>query len=298
MSFVGNAVKSIVGGITGRTAAKAASEASGVQADYLNRALDYLMQQEQAPSQFRELALQRQAGLAGLEGGIGGQFAGFDQQQLIDDALQSPLYKAILGTQDAGEEAILRNASATGGLRSGNVQDALAENAQQIQQNALLQSFNQQLQQRQYGDAQLQQALGVLTGTPSLSPQIAGTLGGIGQTQAQGITAGAQAQQAGLGNIFNLGAAFTSDGDGGGLSGILSTAAAAFSDIRLKQDIKPIGVKNGHTWYEWTWNKAAEKLGLTGKSQGVMAHEVGFENVLLSESGYLMVDYNGVLNGN
>lgn len=49
---------------------------------------------------------------------------GADAQQAIIDQLKGgPLYTSLTG---AGEEAILANASATGGLRGGNTQDALA----------------------------------------------------------------------------------------------------------------------------------------------------------------------------
>jgi hypothetical protein len=108
---------------------------------------NYLRQAEQLPRGFREDALRRQAGLYGLEGGVG------SQQALIDQARQSPLYGSIMGNWEnsrrEGEEAIMRNAAMTGGLRSGNIQDALyrynLEGQNQAQNLALLQSYNQQL---------------------------------------------------------------------------------------------------------------------------------------------------------
>lgn len=49
---------------------------------------------------------------------------GADAQQTIIDQLKGgPLYSSLI---DSGEEALLANASATGGLRGGNTQDALA----------------------------------------------------------------------------------------------------------------------------------------------------------------------------
>ena len=48
------------------------------------------------------------------------------QQELIDYARQSPLYAAIMGNLRHGEDSITRNAAATGGLRSGGVQENLA----------------------------------------------------------------------------------------------------------------------------------------------------------------------------
>ena len=72
---------------------------------------------------------------------------------------------------------------------------------------------------------------------------------------------------------------------------------AAFCDSRLKMNVRPAGERLGVPWYTWDWNDKAEELGLSGKGEGVMAHEVADiipEAVGVSESGYLIVDY-GVL---
>lgn len=53
--------------------------------------------------------------------GLGGQAA---QQQAIDALQQSPMFQALV---KQGENSILANASATGGLRGGNTQAALAQ---------------------------------------------------------------------------------------------------------------------------------------------------------------------------
>lgn len=52
--------------------------------------------------------------------GVNGEAA---QQGIIDQLKAGPLYTSLI---DSGEEALLANASATGGLRGGNTQDALA----------------------------------------------------------------------------------------------------------------------------------------------------------------------------
>ena len=106
MGFVGD----IVGGIFGGDdAADAATDAANIQAQAQREALAYLKETEAIPQAFREEGLKRLGGLYGLEGGVG------SQQELIDQAQLSPLYQAIMGTQQAGEDAILRQASATGG---------------------------------------------------------------------------------------------------------------------------------------------------------------------------------------
>lgn len=128
----------------------------------------------------------------------------FGQQDLIQQAMASPLYGAMMGGREAGEEAIMRRAGATGGLRSGNVQEAMYDYNTQLQNQALLQSYNQQLQ-----------GLQGLAGLPSYAPQIAGQMAGVGQTlgqgmigagtsRAQGQVASGQALQQGLQGVSNI----------------------------------------------------------------------------------------------
>ena len=155
----------------------------------------------------------------------------------------------------------------TGGLRSGG---AIAD-TQEAQDRALLTAYNQQLSGVQN-----------LANLPSNTNQIASGIAGIGQTQAQGITAGAQgriaAQNMGMNQLIGLGTA----------------GAMAFSDIRLKENIKHVGVEYGHNWYTWDWNDEAGKLGLTGSDKGVMAHEVNeYKPEAIGEcEGYITVDYS------
>ena len=249
----------------GKEAARAAQGAAATQAGAQREALDYLKSTEELPQQFREGALQQLGGLYGLEGGTG------SQQSFIDQARQSPLYSAILGTQAASEDAILRNQSMTGGLRSGNTQDALAENAQSLQERALLESYNQQLQGVQ-GMARI----------PSNANQIAAGTAGIGQTLAQGQLGAAQGKAAAQNMGMNQ------------LMGLATTAAMAFSDIRLKENIEYVGYEDGQNWYKWDWNDEALELGLSGSDSGVMAHEVykSKPEAIGTYAGYITVDYS------
>lgn len=75
-------------------------------------------------------ALGRQQDMLGLNGAA-------PQQAAIDAIQNSPQFRAM---SQQGQEAILANASATGGLRGGNVQGALA----QFQPNLLAQLIDQQ----------------------------------------------------------------------------------------------------------------------------------------------------------
>lgn len=286
MSFVGDL---LFGSDAGEDAAKASREGAAtaaeatiagaeIQAESQREALGYLKEREALPRQFSEAALKGLGGLYGLPGGTG------DQQELIDRAISSPLYQSIMGGQEAGEEAILRSAAATGGLRSGNVQENLYDYNTQLQNKALLESYNQQLQ-----------GLVGLAGLPSNAKQIAQGMSGIGQTLGQGqvsagnilsqgqIAAGQaiqSGQQQGFGNLMGLG-------------NLGLAAYAAFSDRRLKNNIEKIDEVNGYNWYMWDWNIVANKMGLEGKSEGVLADEFvdTHPDCIGIKDGFIVVDY-------
>jgi hypothetical protein len=101
---------------------------------------------------------------------------GADKQQAAIQALQGSPQFAALTKQ--GEDAILANASATGGLRGGNVQQALAQFRPQILS---------QLIDQQYG------RLGGLT---SIGQNAAAGVGNAGLQTTQGISAALQQQGA------------------------------------------------------------------------------------------------------
>lgn len=258
---------------TADTAAQAALEASQGLAGVQQNALDYLMQAEELPQELRQEALSGLAGLYGLNGDTSGQDA------MIQQAISSPLYQAIMSGQGAGEEAILRSASATGGLRSGNVQANLYDYNTQLQNQALLESYNQQVS-----------GLQGLAGLPSMAPQIAQGMEGIGQTLSQGQIAAAQAQQMGqqqsTQNLMGLGQL--------GLMGM-----SIFSDRRLKTNIKKVGRINGWDWFSFDWNSVANKLGLSGSTFGTMA-DIVFDKMpeaVFFKNNFMMINYKmiGVL---
>jgi hypothetical protein len=119
--------------------ADAASEAAGAQSGAAQAGIDE--QRRQFDEIQRLLAPYVQAGqpaLAGMQNliGLGGAEA---QQQAIAGIEQSPLLQALTRQ---GEEAILQRASATGGLRGGNVQAALAQFRPQMLQQALEQQYS------------------------------------------------------------------------------------------------------------------------------------------------------------
>lgn len=142
-------------------------------------------------------ALQQQRALSGAAGPQA-------QQQAIAAIEQSPEFQAAV---QQGESAILQNASATGGLRGGNVQAALAQYRPQ-----LLNQFIQQKYQQLGGLAQsgLETARGITALGAGLGETISGrgaqaaqNLLGLGTQTAESLTGrGAQAAQ----NLLGLGA--------------------------------------------------------------------------------------------
>jgi hypothetical protein len=75
--------------------------------------------------------------------------------------------------------------------------------------------------------------------------------------------------------------------------------ASIWSDSRLKENIKYEGTIEGQHWYSWDWNEEAKQIGADEQpSFGVIADELTItapELVSEDESGYLQVDYKGIL---
>jgi hypothetical protein len=176
---------SVLGSIT---QSRAASKAAGAQTQAAEMGIEE--QRRQFDEIQRLLAPYTQAGQPALQGmqnliGLGGAEA---QQQAIAGIEQSPLLQALTRQ---GEEAILQRASATGGLRGGNVQAALAQFRPQMLQQALEQQYSR------------------LGGLTSLGQQSAARVGTAGMQT--GVNVGNLLQQQGAaqaGGALGRGAAF------------------------------------------------------------------------------------------
>lgn len=135
------------------------------------------------------------AGNKGLTGqlDLSGANGATAQQAAIDALKQSPAFTAA---QDLGQRSILANASATGGLRGGNVQAALA----QFSPALLAQTINDQYS-RLGGLTSIGQnaAAGVGNAGMQTGNSVATLLGQIGSAQAGGALAQGRAT-AGLAN--------------------------------------------------------------------------------------------------
>lgn len=276
---------SFIGDMTGANQqAAAAQEAATIQAGAAQRGIEEqrrqfgAIQQMMSPYlQAGEGALEQQQILSGLKGPEA-------QQQAIQQLQQSGQFQE---QARAGEQALMQGASATGGVRGGNIQGALA----------------------QYRPAMLNQMIS----------QQYGRLGGIaGMGQA---SAGMQAQagQASAGNIANLlqqqgaataggemaagGAQRQAFGDIAAVTGTIAGAIAGtkgFSDKRLKDNIEKIGEYKHLNVYTWKWNDKAEYLGASNNIPiGFLAQEVieiyPDAVVEMGDTGYMGVDYELIL---
>jgi hypothetical protein len=197
----------VVGGVAAYAGAqqqsKAAKAAAEMQAQYGQKAMDA------ETARFLEMKAMLQpyadAGTQSLSAqqDLLGQNGAANQQRAID-AIQNGAYFQSIAKQ--GENGILQNASATGGLRGGNVQAALSQF-----RPALLQSLINDQYGKLQGITQLGQAAasGQASGAIQTGSQTAALLNSIGNAQAQGIVGSSAANAAGfnsLGGAFQGGA--------------------------------------------------------------------------------------------
>lgn len=196
MSFIGNAIGKIVGGITGASQqAKAAEAAAGTQAAASQAGIEEQRRQFEAMRQLLQPYVQAGTGALGAQQGLIGLSGQPAQQEAVSALAASPEFQAL--TQQ-GEDVLLQQASATGGLRGGNIQGALAQFRPQMLA---------QLISRQY------ERLGGLTG--------------IGQASAAGVGAAGQQTGAAIADLLAQQAAAKA----GGQIARGGVARQAFGDV-------------------------------------------------------------------
>jgi hypothetical protein len=190
-------VSSLIGGAVSVYSSNKASDAASEAAAQQTAAQDKAIQEQK--SQFQQLqeilkpyvqagkvdltqpyiqagpgALQGMQGLAGLRGNA-------EQQAAIEQIKQGAQFQELA---KQGEQGILQNASATGGLRGGNVQAALGQFRPQLL-NQLIES--------QYGK---------LAGLTSLGSTSAENLLRLGQASAAGVGAAGQQSAQNIGGLM------------------------------------------------------------------------------------------------
>ena len=261
----------LVDDITGEDAAKdAAKEAARVQAAAGG---DAIAAQQLASAKGQEF-LQPFAEL----GQQGIDQAGFlaNPQAQFEFLQSNPLFQMGLDNLNTQTQNV---AASRGRLSAGDT-------LQQLTNNSLLAAQPLIGQQRQdinnllnlgSGIAQTQANVAIGEGT-----NVGNLLTDIGAATAGGIVGASNIEAQGRQGLLQAG---------------LTGAGLAFSDPRLKTNIKKIGQRNGFDWFSWDWNDIAVTLGLKGSSEGVMADRVQLTNPELigENSGYMTVNYGGIL---
>lgn len=186
--FVGAAAITVVGGaIASNQAKQAAKGAAGAQVAAAQGGIDE--QHYQFEEVKKLLAPYVNAGTSSLAAqqdllGTNGPEA---QKKAIDALQNSPQMASMI---QQGETSILQNASATGGLRGGNTQGALAQFRPQLLTQMINDQYSKLGQITQIGQASAagQASAGTQTGT-----NVANLMGNIGTAQAGGYLANGQA---------------------------------------------------------------------------------------------------------
>lgn len=215
-----------------------------------------------------------------------GQRALTAQEGMLSQLAAGPDYEAAANSQafqEANRQAqysLLNSAEATGGLGSTATGNALGASSANVLSNVA---------NEQYGNLyNYFNALGALSGQGLQGSQGVGSFGGD-------TISGMAGTMSGIGTgALNAAAQQTQRG-----TGLLTAGAgllAAFSDIRLKKNIKATGeyTERGNEIYTWDWNEKAKKLGLVGSGRGVIAdhaEQVTPAAVSTDKSGYKVVDY-------
>lgn len=237
-SDIGDTVTDTYKGLTGETAASAATQGAATTAAAEQASLDSFKEANATSQAYRDAGLTKLGALSGFDetGAYTGDFSA--QNALIEQTRSTPMFQSQLAQ---GDEAIARSASAAGGLRTGGTVEDLAS----FESNLLNKAYNQQVGNIQ-GLAQL----------PNTSLQTAQMTAAPGITTGQGQVAAGQAKTDAWGNI---------------ISG--ASSAYMMSDERMKDNINKIS-DTSHpeiNMYEWDWRKESGK---EGYETGFIAQEV------------------------
>jgi hypothetical protein len=218
--YVAVAGATLVGGYMASKSAKdAANTAANAQTS--SAMAGVAEQQRQFDEIQKLLAPYNIAGTASLN--KQGQLLGLSGNQAQQDAINSIKNSSMFNElAKQGETGILQNASATGGLRGGNVQAALAQYRPNMLNNLIQQQYSNLAGITSLGQnaAALQGNAGMQTGT-----NVANLLGQAGAAQAGGALAAGKANSNFYGNMTNLLGMYAANMNSGG--GASQTSASS-----------------------------------------------------------------------
>ena len=273
----------VVGGtalVGSKMQAKAAGKAADVQAA---AAREGMSEEQRRFEDMRELlkpyteagvpALQQQQAFLGLKGPQA-------EQAAIERIRGGETFKALA---EQGEQALLQRASATGGLRGGNIQGALAQYRPQLLSGLI---------EEQYGRLGGMTALGQRSaaGVGAAGMETGTNIANLLAQQAAAQAGGELGQAKAYGQLLNMPAQFLGMQYGAGGKSPAGFGNM-FSDRRLKKNIKQIGTRpDGLNVYEFDYIWGG------GRQIGLMAQEVQaiYPSAVSESDGYLMVDYGKV----
>lgn len=195
-NFIGDTVGGLVGGITGASqAAEGAQAAAGTQAASAEAGIQEQRRQFDKIVELMSPYVGAGTGALGQQQALLGLTGAGAQQQAISGIEQSPQFLEMVRQ---GENALLQNASATGGLRGGNVQSALAQYRPQILSDLINQQYG-----RLGGLSQMGQAAagGQASAGQSMASNVGNLLGQQGAAMAGGQLAASQVPSQAFGSL-------------------------------------------------------------------------------------------------
>lgn len=191
-ALVGGGASIVSSFLGGQDQADEASEAAGAQVEAARLGIKEQRRQFEAIQKLLSPYVQTGTGALGAQGALLGLSGPQAQQEAIAALESSPQFQAL--TQQ-GESALLQQASATGGLRGGNLQSALAQFRPQMLSQLIESQFGRLGSVAGLGQAS---AAGVGAAGQQTGANIANLLGQQGAAQAGAALARGQAQA----NIF------------------------------------------------------------------------------------------------
>ena len=222
VSSVTGAVGKVVGSYTGATQqAEAAEKAAGVQSQMASEGITEQRRQFDALVDLMKPYVGAGAGAVGQQQallGLGGEEA---QQQAISQIEKSPFFQSMA---QQGENAMLQQASATGGLRGGNIQGALAQFRPGLLNQMVQQQFANLGGLTQIGQAS---AAGQAAQGMQSAGAVGDLLGQIGAAQAGGIMAKGGINRSVFSDAVQIGAMLLGAGGGAKIGGGAGGAGGA-----------------------------------------------------------------------
>lgn len=179
--------------ITGVTAAETAAAA---QTEATQQAIDFQKQMFEKQQALMDPYVQAGTGALKQQQALSGALGPQAQQAAITNIQAGPGFQSAL---QQGETSLLQNAAATGGVRGGNVQGALAQFSPQLLSQAIDQRYAQLGGLSGLGQAS---AAGVGAAGMGLGQNVGAGLSRMGDIQAQQALGSYGLQRAFIGDVF------------------------------------------------------------------------------------------------